>query len=247
MGSLPPDQRILELALQKHGDSSKQVWWSNYVKGAEFYGVEMSTTRSVALEWWESSAHADPIGEALSLCDHPITEVRLAGISILERVLIPAGTLRTPDLPRLRNATRGGAFDDWNTCDWFCVKVLHQLMNGAPSNAHEEMLSWSSDEGVWSKRAALVAFVNILPKAEPSSGFDGQFMDTAARVVQDPRRFCQTAIGWTMRELSRRQPLEVEAFLTAHVAMLSREAITNASRKLEGEARSTLLAVHKGL
>jgi 3-methyladenine DNA glycosylase AlkD len=136
--------------------------------------------------------------------------------------------------------TRNIALDWWRASEHACPV-------NAPPEAHKEMLSWSSDDVVWSKRAALVAFVKTLPKAEPSSGFDSRFVETAARVVQDPRRFCQTAIGWTMGELSIRQPLEVETFLRTHVAVLSREAITNASRKLEGGTRSTLLAIHKNV
>jgi 3-methyladenine DNA glycosylase AlkD len=207
----------------------------------------MSTTRRIALDWWRSSAHASPVGEALALGHHPITEVKLAGVSILDRILIPEGAADTSHLAQMRFAMRDGAFDDWNTCDWFCIKVLHQLMINSPPQSHKEMLSWSEDDGVWSKRAALVAFVFVLSKDEPSAGFDSSFMEAAAQVAQDPRRFCQTAIGWTMRELSIRRPLEVEAFLTTHVAMLSREAITNASRRLEPTTRSTLLAIHKSV
>jgi hypothetical protein len=120
-------------------------------RGVEFYGVSMTTTRSIALDWWQSSAHTSPVDEALALGQHPITEVKLAGISILDRIFIPEWALDASHLPQMHLAMRGGAFDDWNTCDWFCVKVLHKVMTCAPSHAHKEMLSWSDDEVVWSK------------------------------------------------------------------------------------------------
>ena len=237
----------LERELQAHADPTKQAWWSNYVKGAEFYGVTMADTRSLGLHWWQSAEHDDPVAEAVALGHHPITEIRLAGISIMERILIRDGTMGYVDLPRLQDAMNTGAFDDWNTCDWFCIKVLQQLMDGAPAEAHSEMLSWATADIVWVKRAALVAFVNLIPRAEPSAGFDTRFTAAASTVAQDQRRFCQTAIGWTMRELSVRDPSAVERFLADHLQLLSREAISNASKKLDSRTRSGLLSAHGSL
>jgi 3-methyladenine DNA glycosylase AlkD len=138
-----------------------------------------------------------------------------------------------------------GAFDDWNTCDWFCVKVLHRLMEDGEPNAHSELLSWSHSATLWTKRASLVGFVNLLPKREMDVGFDDGFVAAAGRVAEDQRRFCQTSIGWTMRELSVRRPSLVEDFLENHLVMLSREAITNASKKLDARVRQRLLEAHR--
>lgn len=237
----------LEQELRINSDASKRAWWSNYVKGADFYGVTMADTRRIGLAWWRSTDHDEPVGEALALGHHPITEMRLAGISIMERIMIPDGTMGRDDLPRLKLAMDTGAFNDWNTCDWLCVKVLHQLMEDASSSTHAEMLSWSYADTLWTKRAALVSFVNLIPRTEPSSGFDGRFTEAASRIAQDKRRFCQTAVGWAMRELSVRNPSAVEQFLLDHIALLSREAINNATKKLDTQTRVSLLSVHKNL
>ena len=235
----------LEEELQAHSDPAKRAWWSNYVKGAAFYGVPIADTRRIGLRWWQGSHHANPLAEALALGQHPITEIKLTGISILERSLVPSGDLSASNLRQLRAAMDDGAFDDWNTCDWFCVKVLHRLMDGGAPDAHMELLSWSESSILWAKRASLVGFVNILPKHEPSEGFDGRFVDSANMVSLDKRRFCQTSIGWTMRELSLRKPAVVESFLEDRLANLSREAITNASKKLTPPFRRHLLETHR--
>ena len=39
----------LEEELQAHSDPAKRAWWSNYVKGAAFYGVPMADTRRIGL------------------------------------------------------------------------------------------------------------------------------------------------------------------------------------------------------
>lgn len=230
-----------------HSDASKKAWWSNYVKGSDFYGVTMADTRRISLAWWRSADHDDPVAEAVDLGHHPITEMRLAGISIMERIVIPDGMMGSDDLPHLRLAIDTGAFGDWNTCDWLSVKVLHQLMEDAKPSTHAEMLSWSVADTLWTKRSSLVAFVNLIPSTEPSTGFDDRFIDAASRIAQDKRRFCQTAVGWTMRELSVRNPSAVEQFVVEHIALLSREAISNATKKLDPRTRDSLLAAHKDL
>jgi 3-methyladenine DNA glycosylase AlkD len=235
----------LENRLAAHADTAKREWWSNYVKGAVFYGVPMAETRELALEWWRESDHQDPLADAVSLGHHPVTEVKLAGISILERILIPEGALRSSDLGSMRTAMDDGAFNDWNTCDWFCVKILHRLMEDGRPDAHSELLSWSHSATLWTKRASLVGFVNLLPKREMELGFDDAFVTAAGRVAEDQRRFCQTSVGWTMRELSVRRPSLVEHFLENHRLRLSREAITNASKKLDFQIRRRLLESHK--
>lgn len=235
----------LEDQLQARADTAKQTWWSNYVKGAAFYGVPMATTRRIGLGWWSSAERTSPLEDALALGLHPITEVRLVGISVLERVLIPDGILRASDLSLLRTALDDGAFNDWNTCDWFCVKVLNQLMDNGTPEAHMALHSWSDSSTLWTKRASLVGFVNLLRQRELSEGFDTRFIASASTVASDRRRFCQTSIGWTMRELSVREPVRVEGFLGDQLSELSREAITSASKKLASPVRRRLLDAHR--
>ncbi len=241
------DTTELEHDLKSLAEPSKRDWWTNYVKGAEFYGVAMAGVRRVGIHWWDSKQHDDPVSDALALCSHPITEVRLAGVAIMEHVLMPAALLSAVDLPRIRATLDDGALDDWNTCDWFSVKILNRLMKEGDRADHVALLGWHDSRTLWTRRSALVGFVNLLAHTEPSSGFDDQFLATAGELANDDRRFCQTAIGWTMRELSARRPSAVEVFVEDHLARLSRELITNAVRRLEPDIRTRLLDKHKAV
>lgn len=222
----------LEQRLRSIGDDQKRQWWSNYVKGAQFIGVPMADVRSVARTWFRDLDAADPIGLCLELGGHPLTEMKLSGVAIMEHELIPAGVMDVENLERIAEALHVGAYDDWNTCDWLCVKVIGRLVDGASHAAHTAVLSWVSSDVLWKKRAGLVGFVNLLPKGEPSDGFDLAFLSAASTVVEDDRRFAQTAAGWTLRELSRREPGLVKAFLGDHADQMSKEARSAAGRLL---------------
>ena len=162
----------LEARLRAVADHDKQRWWTNYVKGALFIGVPMAEVRSVARAWFRELNTQDPVALCLELGGHPMSEMKLAGVAIMEHDLVPDGVMTVSDLGRIQAALHGGGYDDWNTCDWLCVKVIGRLVDGANQAAHESVLSWVSSDVLWEKRAGLVAFVNLLPKAEPSHGFD---------------------------------------------------------------------------
>ena len=222
----------LSTRLGAAADEAKQVWWTNYVKGARFLGVPMAETRAIALDWYRGGETSDPVGLCLELGRHPISEVKLAGIAIMEHDLVPSGVMSVSDLDRVRLSLSAGGYDDWNTCDWLCVKVIGPLVGAGARTDHDGILAWSSSDVLWEKRASLVGFVNLLAREEPSAGFDGAFLTAARMVVGDERRFAQTAVGWTLRELSHREPDLVHRFVTDHRSLMSSEAEANSTKFL---------------
>jgi 3-methyladenine DNA glycosylase AlkD len=230
---MPSDQiSNLERLLSAVADEAKKCWWTNYVKGAQFLGVPMAQTRTIALDWFKEFESRDPVGVCLELGVHPISEMKLAGIAIMEHVLIPDDAIDVKDVERIRQALAAGAYDDWNACDWLCVKVIGRLVDGGRSSDHKAVLAWSTSDVLWEKRAGLVGFVNLLAQREPSTGFDGAFLNAAASVVADDRRFAQTAAGWTLRELSHREPEMIRRFVKDHGGLMSSEAFSSATKFL---------------
>lgn len=222
----------LESRLAAVADDAKRRWWTDYVKGAQFLGVPMAQVRSIARTWYRELDSIDPVGMCLGLGSHRLSEMKLAGIAIMEHDLVPAGIADVESVERIGAALHGGGYDDWNTCDWLCVKVIGKIVHGADSHVHQRVLTWTDSEVLWQKRAGLVAFVNLLAEKEPSPGFDDAFLAAAATVVTDDRRFAQTAAGWTLRELSHRQPDLVQTFIDRHGSAMSAEALGSARKHL---------------
>lgn len=215
----------IERELYARADPATRDWWERYLKGAlPFRGVKMAGIREVARLVWPSVAEMDdPVGFALAQFENEFSEDKIVGVLLLAEHLLDrldAGTV-----PRLAEPFERGWIRDWSTCDWYCVKVLGKLIERDPEAA-EPIAAWRGAESLWQRRAAAVAFVNLVPK--------GLHHDVVLRVcesnVHDPERFMQTSVGWTLGEMRRSDPDAVDRFLAVHGERMSREA----RRRAEG-------------
>jgi 3-methyladenine DNA glycosylase AlkD len=225
--------------LEAAADDRTREWWERYLKGAvPFRGVPMAGIRTAVRELWtDERVQALPrdrqIGLALRLFAEPYCEDKLAGVLALAEHLLD--DLGLGDVPRLAAPFEDGHIADWNTCDWYCVKVLGPLVERAPDRraAAEAIAGWRAATGLWQRRAAAVAFVNLAPRGDALfPGFVERVRSVCAANVRDPARFSQTGVGWVLRQLSRADPDAVAAFVRGHRADMSREALRSATAKL---------------
>lgn len=223
-------------ALQQRADPDKKDWWENYVKGAAFRGTPMGEIRKIVAGFVK--AHPD-LHEAqlkviaCELVAQPMSEDKLAGVLLFSEHLI--SHLGPDDLPMLRGLLADGHLADWNSCDWFCVKVLGRMLDHGedPQRLADELIAWTTSDDLWVKRAGLVAFVNLAPRGDAAlEGLTRRLLEGARRNVDDARRFSQTSVGWVLRELSKSQPDQVRTFVNDHGDRMSAEARRAASARL---------------
>lgn len=231
--------RHIQRALQDFAEPAVRDWWESYLKGAiEFRGVRMAHIRSVAHGWYETVGGDWHQRRLRTLCttllQQDLAEDKLAGMLLLQEILIPAGHIPWPtDLQRWARLFDDGHIRDWNTCDWFCVRVLGPLaqLNGEP--CARRIAGWSRARNLWRRRAAGVAFVNLAAEGDRNfPGFADMLIEVCERTVRSPERFAQTGVGWVLRELSRSEPNRVTAFLREHADLISNEAARMAAAKL---------------
>lgn len=202
------------------------------MKGAiPFRGVKMAGIREVARELWpEVEAADDPVGFALDQFAGEFSEDKLVGVLLLAEHLLPR--LSAAAVPRLAQPFERGRIEDWSTCDWYCVKVLGPLIGQDP-DAAEPIAAWRDSDGLWQRRSAAVAFVNLVPR--------GLHHDLVLEVcesnVLDPARFMQTSVGWTLGELRKADPSRVDDFVTRHGEHMSAEARNRASGRSSRRGR----------
>ena len=121
--------RDLQARLTAIAVPAKKAWWEKYMKGViPFRGVGMPDIRST-LAVWRSDHGLDrypPTAQlpfALALLAEPVAEEKLAGILYLQNYL--QDQLPWPELLRhYERVFTAAQIFDWNTCDWFCVRVL---------------------------------------------------------------------------------------------------------------------------
>ena len=125
----------LQERLEGQADPSTKAWWERYLKHAiAFRGVKMADIRARLHAWLGEEAvtrtltPAEQKELALELLREVYSEDKLAGILLLQEVLLPAGAVdwRTV-LPQFAALFRDGHICECNTCDWFCMKVLGPL------------------------------------------------------------------------------------------------------------------------
>ncbi len=245
----------LQQRLESKAHPQTKVWWERYLKHViPFRGVPMADIRAALHSWLKDEAaqriptHDDQKRLALSLIRETYAEDKLAGILLLQEVLLPAGGLTwQQDLPQFAGLFQDGAIADWSTCDWFCVRVLGPLAEGEGEPCARALAAWSSADKLWQRRASGVAFVNLAHKGDRNfPGFTTMLLEICATTVQSQERCAQTGTGWVLRELSRAEPERVVAFLEANARLFSAEGLRYAIEKLPAEAKARLIARRRG-
>ena len=241
----------IQQQLQAEADPRTRQWWEGYLKGAiGFRGIKMADIRRVVHSWhrdggttWRPKQLRDL---AIELIRQELTEDKLAGILVIQEILIPAGQIpwRT-ELPRWARLFDQGFIADWNTCDWFCVRVLGPLAAAEGEACARRIADWRRARNLWRRRAAGVGFVNLAPHGDGNfPGFTSMLLEVCEHTVQHSERFAQTGTGWVLRELSAAEPDRVAAFVRTHLDLMSREAARMSVAKLGDSDRDRLLIAH---
>ena len=228
----------LDRRLAARGDAEKRAWWERYLKGeAAFHGVPVATVREVVHSWYvdHELAQLDDgqfVAHLTAAVALPATENALA-VSVLLQDHTLDRLLPERDLPTLAGWFDDGHVADWNSCDWLCVRVLGPLVERHGAETGAAIAGWRDAPGLWRRRAAVVAFVNLVGREpEVFPGCRRLVLETCASNVADPRRFAQTGVGWVLRELSTAAPEAVTAFVAEHASELSSEARRTATVRL---------------
>lgn len=106
----------LQLRLEEKANPKTKAWWEKYLKQViPFRGVKMADIRTALHTWLKDEQIAAdlPLAEqkelALSLLRQEFAEDKLAGILLLQEVLLPAGAIDWPaDLPEFARLFQEG-------------------------------------------------------------------------------------------------------------------------------------------
>jgi 3-methyladenine DNA glycosylase AlkD len=231
----------LERELRAVGDDERAVGAKAYLKSdLEFIGVAAKPLRAVARAFLTDHPDIDRaqlIDLVPALWQEPVFELRAVAVALLER--------RTDDL----------IFDDlglvdkllrrshtWALVDWLCTKVAAPLVESDPSAARTILERWSSDEDFWLRRASMLA---QLPALRAGGGDFELFASFASRMVVEKEFFIRKAIGWVLRDVSKKRPDLSFEFLSDHIQRVSGLTLREGSKYLPAEQREDLKTRHR--
>lgn len=221
--------RRLQDALDGSSSGKTKRWWERYLKGAiAFRGVGIPQIRQV-LDYWRSDSGVGswPLGDqfalALRLFEEPMAEDKLAGVLFLQEYL-SEGVPWRESVRQYGSLFERGLIADWNTCDWFCVRVLGPTIAAHGSRCASAVATWSRSQELWKARASIVGFVPVLAVSDHYP----LVLRSSTVLIRREERFAKSAVGWILRVISKYDSGTVAAFVDENLPYFSTESIRNA-------------------
>ncbi|MGI1661148.1 DNA alkylation repair protein [Palleronia sp. KMU-117] len=225
---MTPDDALAQLRAK--ADPQKAVDMAAYHKADRPYlGVPVPVIDDLAKEWRAALSLDDRLLLASALWETDIHEARVAAAKLLTQARI-----RPDDEGAWRLiASWVPWFDAWAIADHVAVAGQKRLVWN-PARL-DEVEGWTTSDHMWTRRAALVM---TLPwtrdrNAKPDDlARRERILGWAALYVDDPDWFIQKAVAWWLRDLSKRDPARVRAFLDRHGARMKAFSRREAGRML---------------
>lgn len=159
--------------------------------------LERGSLRAVADRLWAGEPH----------------ELRLAAVEVLAR---GSHTLGVADLGWLRSWIE--AAETWALVDPICLGVVAPVITTEPGAGGPVLDRWVDDPSFWVRRASVLS---LLPALREGGGDWERFCHAADRLLDEREFFVAKAIGWVLRDTSRRRPELVAAWVEPRLGRMS--------------------------
>jgi 3-methyladenine DNA glycosylase AlkD len=230
----------LEGALRAIGTRERAIRERAYLKSdLEFLGATVWQIRSAVKEMaagFSDLDHDQLVALAEELWRQPIHERRMAATVLLEH---RSGMLGAADLPLLERLTRESR--TWALVDGLAGDVVGTILAADEPGTLPTLDRWATDPDFWVRRAALLAWLRPLRHGAPSA----RFLAYADGMLEEREFFIRKAIGWVLRELGKRRPTEVMAWLAPRTHRASGVTMREATRYLPLAERDRLMIAYR--
>jgi len=196
-----------------------------------YLGVANPEIDVLAKAWRAALSLDDRLALADGLWRTNVHEARIAAAKLLTQARI-----RPDDAPAWRLvASWVPDFDAWAIADHASIAGQKRLA-WRPARL-DEVDRWTVSDHMWTRRAALVMTLPWTRLTHPKPddlAIREQVLGWAASYVDDREWFIQKAVAWWLRDLSKRDPDRVRAFLAAHGDRMKPFARREAAKYLRG-------------
>ncbi len=187
-----------------------------------FYGIKKPVRAQLEKEWFKkfSPTNEDElIALVTALWQKPQREFQYAALELAQKhhkLWSPAIFELFEQLIRTKSW--------WDSVDATASNLVGKLLLKYP-HLQGSMDSWIKDDNFWIRRTALIHQLRYKSKTDHEKLF---FYCTLT--MHEQEFFIRKAIGWALREYSKTNPRDVQAFINAHKARLSPLSIKEASK-----------------
>jgi 3-methyladenine DNA glycosylase AlkD len=250
--SFDPDAAAATLteALRPLGTAARAVQEKRYLKSdLEFIGVAVPDLRRavkaavkdhLAVNGQGASRldHETAVAWALALWSEPVHERRAAAVEILQLAVTALGAGDLATLEQLIRASR-----TWAYVDALAGNIAGAVALRDPSS-WERIDTWATDEDFWVRRSALLTLLPGIRVGQPGLQ---RFVRYSGPMLAEKEFFIRKAIGWVLREISRREPQWVATWTEAHMTEISGVTFREAVRRLPLEDKARLERRRSGM
>jgi 3-methyladenine DNA glycosylase AlkD len=210
------------------------------VPGAKALGVKVPDLRELAkeiateLRGQHGKKALDAAGDLMDeLCAEQCREEMLVGIFVLGRL---GKAIEGLEWRRLERWV--GKLDNWETCDQLASGVSGPLI---AANLHlvDRLIALTEARDPWTRRFAIATAseLNHRGRSHPLEA-----LRVCQPLLDDPARTVRQAVGWAIREASKKDEMAVFELLRRHRRGMRLAVLKEASSKLSADQRARLLA-----
>ncbi len=195
-----------------------------------YLGVANPVLDDHAKQWRQVLSLQDRLALADGLWQTNVHEARICAAKLLTQARIRPDDAGAWDLIQSWVPT----FDAWAVADHACM-AGQRRMKADPARLDAVEL-WTTSPHMWTRRAALVITLPWTKNRNPKPAELNQrerILGWAAGYVTDHDWFIQKAVGWWLRDLSRRDPNRVRAFVDTNGAAMKSFAVREALRLIK--------------
>lgn len=208
-----------------------------YGEGDQFIGVSVPVQRQVAKRFAEV-----PLTELAKLLASPVHEERLTALLILVGQYQRAASAKKGDAAKRDEiyefyVAHTEVINNWDLVDSSASYIVGRHLLTKPRAARQILRRWAKSQNQWERRIAVIATMAFLA--------EGQFDDTLALaecLLTDRQDLIHKAVGWTLREVGKRDIMVLRDFLDAHYTRMPRTMLRYAIEKLAPADRAKYMA-----
>ncbi len=229
--------RSIEAELKRLGTPERAAGEKQYLKSdLIFYGVTLAEMRRLAKEASKSAelGHDDVIALAEELWTKSVFERRMIAVVLLE---LHARDLRPPDLRLIERLIRESK--TWALVDGLAGDVVSTMALHHP--IRRTLDRWAKDPDFWIRRSSLLAELKPLKAGAPLE----PFAKRADVMLEETEFFIRKAIGWVLRETSKKRPDEVYEWIAPRAHRASGVTMREVVRHLDPKQVQRLMSAYR--
>jgi 3-methyladenine DNA glycosylase AlkD len=229
MGERRVDEQAqgLEDRLREIGTPERAEGEKAYLKSdLDFLGTtvwQIRTEVKAAIADMDTLDHDGLVALVEALWSKPIFERRMAATMLLE---LRSGLLGTADLSLLERLLRES--HTWALVDGLAGDVVGAILAADEEGTSHVLDRWAADSDFWIRRSALLSWLRPLRAGAPLD----RFLVYADAMLDEKEFFIRKAIGWVLREVGKRRPDVVAAWLAPRTHRSSGVTVREATKYL---------------